>query len=145
MALPSFLGDTAFNVGKMKVPYGAIAAVAGVAGVWLVLRARSSGGSVASLGSPASQAAQTGSGYGNFAPDYSGSLANLSQQLSDLQGQIATQPGATTAASAAVVPALQIDPKSGAVMTQFGWWNPKQNQIWSAAKGWQPAPAGIAL
>jgi len=140
-ALPGFLGDTAFNVGKMKVPYGAIAAVAGVAGIWLVLRARSSGSSVVSVGTPAQSAA--GASFGSsFAPDPSASLANLSQQVSDVEGQIAALPGSATAASGT---ALQIDPHTGALLTTQGWWNPRNNEIWSNAKGWQKAPAGAPL
>lgn len=106
--ITGFLGQQAFQVGGHKVPYGAIAAVAGVAGVVLVLRARSGGGSVVAAGTPPTYDPSQSAGYGNFAPDYSGGLANLSQQLSDLQGQLQTSAVPGTSSAPAALPTVAL-------------------------------------
>ena len=89
-------------VGGRKIPWEAIAAVAGVAGVVLVLRARHQGQNVVSAGqAPAASpytAASSGFGSTGFGPDYSGALANLSQQLTSLSQQQAVS-GAPAAAA----------------------------------------------
>jgi hypothetical protein len=103
-----FLGQTAFTVAGHKLPYGAIAAIAGVAGVGIVLYARAHGAPVASVGTTGSGTYTdafgntydangnlvSGAGGSTFGPDYSASLSNLSQQISDLQGQIQNSSGA---------------------------------------------------
>lgn len=66
-----------------RVPWEAIGAVAAVLGVILVLRARQQGQNVASVGQAPATAADTG--FGSLQPDFSGALANISQQLTTLQ------------------------------------------------------------
>lgn len=77
------------NIGGHKIPWEAVGALAAVVGVVLVIRARQQGQNVASVGNaPASSpysAAMSGFGSGGFAPDYSAALANISQQLTNLQ------------------------------------------------------------
>jgi len=97
------------DIAGHKVPWEAIAALAGVAGVILVLRARSQGQNVASVGqAPASSpytAASTAFGASGFSPDYSGALANISAQLTSLSETGINSAPAPAAAPAATTPA----------------------------------------
>lgn len=74
------------SIAGHKVPWEAIAALAGVAGVILVIRARQQGQNVVAAGQAAAVPyTAASSGFGSsFSPDYSGALANISQQLTSL-------------------------------------------------------------
>lgn len=77
------------NIAGHKIPWEAVAAVAAVVSVLLVIRARQSGQNVASVGTPVNSpysAAMTG--FGNFSPDYSAQLANITQQLTTLEHSV---------------------------------------------------------
>lgn len=99
------------NIAGHKVPWEAIAAVAGVAGVILVLRARSQGQQVAAVGQAPATAASAGFGANGFAPDMSGALANISQQLTSLSQGVNTPAAATPA----TVPFAAENPTGGLI------------------------------
>lgn len=85
------------KIGGHTIPWPAVGAVAAVASVLLVLRARSTGGQVVSAGTPA--AAADTSGGSVFGLDQEAQLANLSQQLTNLQQSLAGTAAATTSST----------------------------------------------
>jgi hypothetical protein len=88
-------GKDSINIAGHKIPIALIGGVAALAGVILVLRARSQGSNVATVGQAPYTAASTGFGTSSFGPDYSGALANISQELATLQQGVGTSGPAT--------------------------------------------------
>lgn len=88
-------GKDSIDLAGHKIPIALIGGVAALLTVVLVLRARSRGSNVASVGAqPGSPytAASTGFGTGAVSPDYGPALANLSQQLTNLGQQSLAAP-----------------------------------------------------
>lgn len=85
MAEPLLTKDS-INLGGHKFPIALIGGIAAVVGVLLVLRARKSGQNVA-VGAQPNMGVNPAIDYGlgSTSPDYSAALANLSQQLTNLQ------------------------------------------------------------
>ena len=121
------------QVAGHRIPWEAIAAIAGVAGVILVIRARQQGSSVAAVGQAPATAADTGFGAAGFSPDYSAALANISQQLTNLQqaGINAPASSPTSATNPLSSPALFDfsgflrvgvgDPRQAQLSLRFAW------------------------
>lgn len=86
--MSGFLAKTGLDsikVGSHKVPIALIGGAAALAGVILVLRARSKGSPVATVGAVGqAPATAADTGFGNFGPDFTGALANITQQLTNL-------------------------------------------------------------
>lgn len=95
------LTKDAINIAGHKLPLPVVMAVIGVLGLLLVLRARSKGGNVASVGqAPATPPFTDPTALANLGADNSAALANLSAQLTSLQQaqqQQALPPNSTTA------------------------------------------------
>lgn len=87
MATEPLLTKDSINLFGHKFPIALVGGVAALAGVFLILRARQSGGSVASIGNAPAGGAIPAFGS-SFAPDPSAALANISSQLSNLQGSL---------------------------------------------------------
>ena len=88
MAEPLLTKD-AINIGGHKFPIALVGALAAVLGVLVVIRARRSGSNVAGAGPQA--APGFGASPASFAPDPSAALANLSQQITGIQQDLAAQ------------------------------------------------------
>lgn len=87
MSVPLLTKD-AINIGGHKLPLPVVGAVVGILGLVLVLRARSQGSSVASVGTAATAPDLTGAA----AQDQQLQIANLSQQLASIQQQLQPVP-----------------------------------------------------
>lgn len=85
-----------------KIPWPAIGALAGVAGVILVLRARAGGTQIAAAGTAPALADQTSVGV--LGQGQEAQLANLGQQLFDLQQSLTTTVTPAPAPAAAPPP-----------------------------------------
>ena len=101
MADPLLTKD-AVNIAGHKLPLPLVGAAVGLLGVVLVLRARSSGSNVAAAGTPAAMPASVGV----FGQGQEAQLANLAQQLGDIERQLnppgggAAGPGVTNGTAA---------------------------------------------
>lgn len=96
------------NIAGHKVPWEMVGALAAVAGVILVIRARQQGSNVASVGQApvaASPYTAASSGFGT-SPDYSAALADISQQLANIQQTGINSTTSTTSSTAATDPNL---------------------------------------
>lgn len=83
-------GLDSIKVGGHKIPIALLAGIVAVIGVILLMRARSQGATVGSVGQAPATAAGSGFGVQGFTPDTSGALANISQQLTSLSQQQST-------------------------------------------------------
>lgn len=95
------------NVAGHKIPWEAIGAIAALAGVFLVIRARQQGAAVASVGqqpAPTSAIDSSLSGFNPFSPDPTAALANIEQQLVQLQQTGVNSPSAPTPAASPSIP-----------------------------------------
>ena len=104
MADPLLTKD-AVNIAGHKLPLPLVGAAAGLLGVILILRARSSGSNVAAAGTPAAMPASVGV----FGQGQEAQLANLSQQLGDIE-RLLHPP---VSAPPAPTPAPGVDPSGG--------------------------------
>ena len=88
MSSQPLLTKDSLNIGGHKFPIALIGGLAAVAGVLLVLRARSQGSRVASVGQQPMTADLSGFGTQGFLPDQSAALANIQASLSNLSGDL---------------------------------------------------------
>lgn len=83
-------GKDSINIAGHKIPIALLGGIAALGGVLLIIRARQSGSNVVSAGNQAQLPSIT-----NTSPDYSGALANISAQLTNLsQNGVNSAPGA---------------------------------------------------
>jgi len=106
------------KIGGHTIPWPAIGALAGVAGVVLVLRARAGGSQVVAAGTTPALPDQASVGV--LGQGQEAQLANLAQQLFDVQQTLASPPAAAAPAPAPA-PTPAPTPVPVAIPIDLGW------------------------
>jgi hypothetical protein len=164
MAEPLLTKD-AINIGGHKFPIALVGGLAAVATVILVLRARSQGAQVASVGAAPAATDLSTLSAGVAGQTDAATLANLQAQLGNLQQSLAPPPGAIAA-----TPTVTLEGRPGYTQDATGnpllaLWNapglaggmftelaagtqlksggvPVVGDLWSGSKFWQPVLVG---